>query len=130
MKSALWIVGSSLNVALSLSACVRVAPDELRSASDVITEQDIARIHANTAYDAVTRIHANFLARRGETSFLGTSSPDPNVYLDDVFLGSLGQLRGIAASDVATIRLYRAGQAMIKFGAGNMGGVIEVYTKH
>jgi hypothetical protein len=97
---------------------------------DVITEDDIARIHVRTAYDAVVRIHANFLARRGSTSLLGTSSPIPNVYLDDVFIGTINELMNIQANDVASIRLYAAGQSAPRFGAGNMGGVIEVYTKH
>jgi len=36
----------------------------------------------------------------------------------------------IQANDVASIRVYPAGQSATRFGAGNMGGVIEVYTKH
>jgi hypothetical protein len=96
----------------------------------MITEDDIARIKARTAYDAVVRLRANFLTRRGETSVLGTSNPEPNVYLDDVFIGAVAQLKGIQASDVASIRLYRSWEAATKFGGGNMGGVIEVYTKH
>jgi hypothetical protein len=131
MKSGSWVVGTVFLISTGTSACVHQAPElELEGGGDVISEQDIARIHANTAYDAVARIHANFFSHRGQTSLLGTSNPDPNVYLDDVFLGPVVQLKGIPAGDVSTIRLYRAGQAMVKFGAGNMGGVIEVYTKH
>jgi hypothetical protein len=130
MKSELWRVGTTLLVAAGLAACVHAAPAELEGDSEIITEQDIARVHASTAYDAITKIHANFFSHRGQTSLLGTSNPEPNVYLDDVFLGEIVLLRGISAGDVATIRLYRAGQSMVKFGAGNMGGVIEVHTKH
>ena len=97
---------------------------------DVITEDDISRIHAETAYDAVAKLRANFLTRRGSTSVLNTSNPEPNVYLDDVFIGAVAQLRGIKASDVASIRVYRAWEVAARFGNGNVGGVIEVYTKH
>jgi hypothetical protein len=97
---------------------------------DVITEDDIARIHAQTAYDAVARLRANFLTRRGSTSVLNTSNPEPNVYLDDVFIGAVAQLKGIKAGDVASIRVYRAWEVSARFGNGNLGGVIEVYTKH
>jgi hypothetical protein len=97
---------------------------------DVITEDDIARVHAETAYDAVAKLRANFLTRRGSTSVLNTSNPEPNVYLDDVFIGAVAQLKGIKASDVATIRVYRAWEVAARFGNGNLGGVIEVYTKH
>jgi outer membrane cobalamin receptor len=112
------------------SACAHPKPNALGANPDVITEDDIARIHANTAYEAVARIHPNFLTRRGQTSLLGTSNPDPNVYLDDVFIGTVAELKGIQASVVSSIRVYRAGQTAIRFGSGNMGGVIEVYTKH
>jgi len=104
--------------------------DERLNARDVITEDDIAKVNVRTAYDAVVRINANFLTRRGSTSLLGTSNPEPNVYLDDVFIGAVAQLKNIQAGDVASIRLYRAWEAGTRFGSGNMGGVIEVYTKH
>jgi len=114
-----------------MNACARAPkPAQLATNTNVITEDDIARIHVRTAYDAVVRLHANFLTRRGETSVLGTSNPEPNVYLDDVFIGPVAQLKNIQAADVASIRVYRAWEAGMKFGAGNVGGVIEVYTKH
>lgn len=112
------------------TGCAHSKYQKLNASPDLITEDDIARVHVRTAYDAVVRIHANFLTRRGTTSLLGTSDPEPNVYLDDVFIGALPQLKNIQASDVATIRVYRAWEAGTRFGAGNMGGVIEVYTKH
>lgn len=46
------------------------------------------------------------------------------------YSSELAQLKNIQASDVATIRVYRASEAATRFGAGNVGGVIEVYTKH
>jgi len=112
------------------SACAHPRSGRVGANPDLITEDDIARIQAHTAYDAVKRIHPNFLTRRGQTSLLGTSNPDPNVYLDDVFIGSVSELKGIQASVVASIRVYPAGQTALRFGSGNMGGVIEVYTKH
>jgi len=114
----------------SATGCAHAKYEKLAAAPDLITEDDIARIHVRTAYDAVARIHANFLTRRGETSLHGTSNPEPNVYLDDVFIGAVAQLKNIQAGDVSTIRVYRAWEAGARFGAGNLGGVIEVYTKH
>lgn len=126
-------VGTRAVVGLVLCLTTACAHSRIKPSSagpDVITEDDIARIHVRTAYDAVVRIHANFLTRRGATSLLGTSSPVPNVYLDDVFIGTVNELMNIQANDVASIRVYTAGQTAPRFGAGNMGGVIEVYTKH
>jgi hypothetical protein len=126
-------VGTRVVVGLALCLTTACAHSRIQPSGvgpDVITEDDIARIHVRTAYDAVVRIHANFLTRRGSTSLLGTSSPVPNVYLDDVFIGTVNELMNIQANDVASIRVYPAGQTAPRFGAGNMGGVIEVYTKH
>jgi hypothetical protein len=126
-------VGLMSGTALVLSlatGCTRATYNTANARSDIITEDDIARVKVRTAYDAVVRLHGTFLSHRGETSVLRTSNPDPNVYLDDVFVGTIAQLKSIPASDVATIRLYRTWEAQTRFGPGNMGGVIEVYTKH
>ncbi len=121
--------GLSMAAPLACSYAARQS-DEADSSDDVITEAAIQRVHAVNAYDAIVKIRANFLSYRGKTSLLGTSQPDPTVYLDDVLYGAMSTLRTIPAEQVASIRLYRAGQASTKFGAGNMGGVIEVDTKH
>ncbi len=124
-------VAAAAGLVLCLTiGCAHPKSERLSASPNVITEDDIARVRVRTAYDAVVRIHANFLTRRGETSVLGTSNPEPNVYLDDVFIGTVAQLKGIQANDVASIRLYRSWEATTRFGGGNMGGVIEVYTKH
>jgi len=73
----------------------------------------------------------DFLTYRGETSFdKRTSTPYPNVYVDDQPFGSISILQSIPASDVSTIRLYRSGEAMTKYGTGNAGGVIAISTRH
>src|SRR6266550_1196645 len=50
--------------------------------SSVITEEEITASGAVTAYDAIKKLHANFLSYRGRTTLNNTSSPDPTVYLD------------------------------------------------
>ena len=123
-------IAAAATLVLCLSTACAHAKYERLNATDVITEEDIAKVNVRTAYDAVVRIHANFLTRRGATSLLGTSKPEPNVNLYDVFIGAGAQLSNNPASDVASSRLYRAWEAATRFGSGNMGGVIEVYTKH
>ena len=125
----LEVAAASLVLCVTLG-CAASKTSQRISSPNMITEEDIARARVRTAHDAVVKLAANFLTRRGETSVLGTSNPEPNVYLDDVFIGSVAQLKGIQASDVASIRLYRSWEATTRFGGGNMGGVIEVYTKH
>lgn len=125
----LGIAAAALTLCLT-TACAHSKYETAPGNPDLITEDDIARVHAQTAYDAVAKLRANFLTRRGSTSLMNTSSPEPNVYLDDVFIGAVATLKGIQASDVSTIRVYRAWEVAARFGNGNVGGVIEVYTKH
>jgi len=122
---------ASAALALCLTtACVHSKYETSPGNPHLITEDDIARVHAQTAYDAVAKLRGNFLTRRGSTSVMNTSNAEANVYLDDVYIGAVATLKGIQASDVSTIRVYRAWEVAARFGNGNVGGVIEVYTKH
>ena len=116
---------------LLLAACARKAPQLSTAvpAGEVITEAEIARSQAFTAYDAVQTLRANFFSNRGRTTILGDSSPLPVVYLDGIEYGPMTSLRNIPASHVASIRMYRAWEATTKFGMGKSAGVIEVTTK-
>jgi hypothetical protein len=130
MVAARWL---SPFVFAALSACSspRLAPDT-RPNPQLITEEEVlAALGATTAYELIHNLRPNFLTYRGETSFdKRTSTPYPNVYVDDQPFGSISILQSIPASDVSTIRLYRSGEAMTKYGTGNAGGVIAISTRH
>jgi hypothetical protein len=104
------------------------APTTQKS-EQMITEQEIIDSQALTAYDAVVKLRGNFLTNRGKTSILGNSPTVPTVYLDGQVYGNPSTLKNISAKHVASIRLYRAWEASTRFGASNVGGVIEVLTK-
>ena len=107
----------------------RLGPGEVNN-PQIITEDEIVASRAATAYEAIQKLRANFLSYRGETSLnKSRSTPYPTVYLDGQEFGPIGILRTIPASQVATIRLYRAWEATTKYGSRNMSGVIEVSTK-
>jgi hypothetical protein len=120
---------------LSAIACLHSQPNggDVAAAStgskDLITQEEIASVQAQTAYDIIKKRRANFLSYRGETSLYNTSSPEPTVYVDDQMYGPLSILASIPAQQVASIRLYRAWEATTRYGTGNMGGVIAVYTR-
>ena len=126
---------------LVASACSHTAPPETAAegstaatstaqrSEQMITEQEIIDSQALTAYDAVVKLRANFLTNRGKTSILGNSPTVPTVYLDGQVYGNPSTLKNISAKHVASIRLYRAWEATTKFGASNVGGVIEVISK-
>ena len=116
---------------LLLAACASQAPRDATPApaGEVITQAEIEKSQAVTAYDAVQKLRANFFSNRGRTTILGDTSPLPVVYLDGVEYGPMTSLQNIPASHVASIRMYRAWEASTKFGMGKTAGVIEVTTR-
>jgi len=116
-------------VLLGVAGCAHL-PAQDSHTPNVITADQIEASQSVTAYEAIQKLQPNFLVARGPTSLSGTSSAFPNVWLDDVPYGPLATLKDIPAQNVALIRMYRAWEATYKFGTGNMGGVIEVFTKH
>jgi hypothetical protein len=107
----------------------RQGPGEI-SNTQIITEEEIVASRAANAYEAIQKLRANFLTYRGETSLTKSRSmPYPTVYLDGQEFGPITTLRTIPASQVASIRLYRAWEATTKYGSRNMSGVIEVSTR-
>lgn len=122
-------VAAAALLMLAAAGCAHL-PTQGTHTLNVITAEEIERSQATNAYEAVQMIQPSFLVSRGPTSISGADSGLPNVYLDDVPYGPLGALRDIPAGDVALIRMYQAWEATYKFGTGNMGGVIDVFTKH
>ena len=96
-----------------------------------ITEAQIQQVQAENAYDAVSRLHGEFLVSRGRESTDPNSPPIPvHVFVDDTYFGDVSTLRDIPADDIAAIRLFQSYEAQYKFGSGHIGGVIQVITKH
>ena len=116
-------------LALALTACTHRARSGEGTDSNLITQREIEGSRSITAYDAVQKLRGTFLSDRGKTTIRGTSPSTPVVFLDGIRYGELQSLRNIPASQVATIRLYRAWEAQQKFGTGQLGGVIEVTTR-
>lgn len=127
MQTRFWL---TISAVVLVSACASAKPTtELEHDSSVITEEEIINSGAVTAYDAIKKVHANFLSYRGPTTLNETSSPVPTVYVDGQLFGLLASLRTIPSAQVSEIRLYRSWEATTKFGNGNMGGVIAITTR-
>src|SRR5205814_9355065 len=106
----------------------------MRSASDredpaIITLAERTASRGVSAYDIIKKVHANFLSYRGRTSLRDTVSSMPMVFVDDQIFGPIGVLRDIQASQIAEIRLYRAWEAVLKYGTGLPGGAISIKTR-
>jgi hypothetical protein len=116
-------------VGLIAIACVPAASPGPMPDQQMITEPEIVGAHANSAYDVIHKLRANFLSARGQTSILLATSSYPTVYVDGQRYGDIDALRIIPARDVASIRLYRAWDATTRFGTGNTNGVIAITTR-
>jgi hypothetical protein len=100
---------------------------------NVITADEIATIDVATAYDVVSRLRPEFLKTRGPISISpdkAAEQPSITVYLDGMESGPVERtLDLIPANQVSEIRLYRAADAVTKYGTRHTGGVIAVTTK-
>jgi hypothetical protein len=96
---------------------------------NVLTRTEIEDSHANSAWDAVVKLRANFMTSRGANSLLVNVNKEPTVFLDDVEYGNLGTLKNIPASSVAEIRFIEGWNAETRFGPGHAAGVIDVFTR-
>ena len=127
MISARWSVAVA---AVLLVACTppKSGPGMV-SNSQLITEDEIDASRASNALEVIQKLRGNFLTYRGETSLKAKSTPYPTVYLDGQEFGPISSLKTIPASQITSIRLFRSWEATTKYGTGNMGGVIAVFTR-
>lgn len=115
------------------------APRPVRGSANLITEQEIAAGHYETALDAIRSLRPSMLVARGTTmSGAGTNPGMSEVtaasvgivaYLDDVRLNDLAALSTIPASRVQEIRFVNARDATTRYGSGHGSGAIVVVSK-
>jgi len=117
-----------------LVACASAGPGAGRD-RNVIKEDEIATIDAETAYDVVRRLRGEFLKSRGTVTRTTTKGPTQThpsvtVFVDGTEAGPAERtLYLIPAREVQEIRLFRAADAATKYGSRHNGGVIEVTTR-
>lgn len=112
-----------------IASCASVKPAGEKD-RNVITTAEIESANANTAYDLIVKLHANFLHSRGPNSILLKQPKEPTVYLDNVEYGTINSLRTIQASTIAEIRFFEGWDAMTKYGSDHVAGVIQIYTRY
>jgi hypothetical protein len=122
-------VGMVALVVVSMSACVRLQSTPPGSEKSIINRDDIERVHALTALDAVQRYRADVLVTRAPSSILLNKQMHPVVFLDTQFLGQIDELRNIGADGIKEIRLYGGTDATRLFGAQYGGGVIQIIPR-
>ncbi len=138
MSIAAWRAVLVLPLALTVCAsCAKRATQQTGTfpSRDVITRADIARTHAQNAYDAVERLHGQWLRERG-TSQMPASGAGPQfeeaqvqVYLDGQRMGTVDNLRRIEVAAVEYIQFIPPAEASSRWGFGHGAGVIFVSTR-
>lgn len=95
----------------------------------VITRDQIERIHAVTALDAVQRFRGDVLTRRAQSSVLLNKQLYPVVFLGSQLLGEIDELRNVSADGIEEIRFFDGTEALTRFGAQYGGGVIQIIPR-
>ena len=81
----------------------------------------------NNAYDAVEALRRNWLLSRGPDSF--QSPTTVQVYLDQMRLGGIEQLKTIQTINITSIRYYDGISATARWGLDHGAGAILVSTQ-
>ncbi|HEU4747024.1 MAG TPA: hypothetical protein VFS56_00885 [Gemmatimonadaceae bacterium] len=95
--------------------------------ANILTAEEIVGAEADqtTAYDAIARLRPIWLTPRGPSSFYGTGTDYPALFIDGQAFSDFRALRTIQANQVADIRFYRPDEAGAAFGlrAGSAGAI-------
>jgi hypothetical protein len=115
----------------SIAGCVHqgaVAPPN--GGHDLITAEELARVHDYTLYDAIRRLRPNFLKSRSVTAYGKPASSPLMLYVDGEKMDSIDDLRRISPAEVFEVRFYEPQIANTRFARyDNSGGAIAVILK-
>ena len=111
------------------AACPHSAATRQARDPNLITQDEIARVTAANAYDAVQMLRPSFLRARGVPSSVSGQPDLAIVYLDGMKMGDVGQLQRIPTVGIVSIRYLTAIDANQRYGRGHEGGAILVDTR-
>ena len=95
----------------------------------LITNEEIARSRATTAYGAVEQMRPLWLRSHGQTSVNMVSSQYATVFVNKQRYVDITSLQSIPVDQVLEIRYYTPAESVTRFGADNVSGVIEVLRR-
>jgi hypothetical protein len=119
-------------VALAVLVCCAACSSGRKSAGlpqrdrNVITGEELIEGHFISVYDAVEALHPPWLTPRGPDSFIAPS--EVLVYLDNIKLGGVSNLRNLNLHSIRYIRHYDGPNATARWGVGHAAGVILIAT--
>ena len=132
----LWRTALSLVIAVSLaSGCASPRATTPAVDPDIITQDQIARSKATNAYDLIATIRPQMFTAHGAATTRGQQpSTDGRqalpvvVYIDNVKVGPVAELKALGTLDVREIRYLSPRVATDRWGENHAGGVIYVTT--
>jgi hypothetical protein len=110
------------------SACASNPQSESAPRGDrnLLTQKELLDQHFLNAYEAVEALRSQWLQPRGPDSFNTPSRVW--VYMDNVKLGDVESLRGVAVNTIMSIRHLSANEATARWGVGHAAGAIYLQT--
>jgi hypothetical protein len=135
-----WRSMLALGVAASLAASLVTGCAANRTSTpamdpDVITTEQVLRSRATSAYDVIATIRPQMFTAHGAPTTRGQQPPTPGrqalpvvVYIDNVKVGPVTELKALGKVDVKEIRYLSPRAATDRWGENHAGGVIFVTT--
>ena len=131
-----WRTVSTLGAAVFLgSGCATARSNTPVTDPDLITQDQIVRSKATNAYDLIATISPKMFTAHGAATTRGDQPPTPGrqalpvlVYIDNVKVGPVDELKTLGKVDVKEIRYLSPRAATDRWGEGHAGGVIFVTT--
>ena len=129
-------LGAAVVLAASAGACASSqSATPVTTDPDIITQEQIARSKASNAYDLIATIRPQMFTAHGapttrgqQPSTLGRQAAPVVVYIDNVKVGPVTQLKSLATIDLREIRYLSPRVATDRWGEHHAGGVIYVTT--
>ncbi len=118
------IAGAGALLLVALAGCAPSLQPREHLDLNMLTSEQMAPNHFHTAYEAVQALRSNWFNVRPQS----LRAEDVTVYLDNVRLGGIAELRNIPMSTVVYIRHFDAPEATTRWGLDHMQGVIYVST--
>ena len=125
-------LGMAMTFALGCAASRSATPV---ADPDVITVEQIARSKATNAYDVIATIRPQMFTAHGAPTTRGQQPPTQGrqampvvVYIDNVKVGPVAELKALATLDLREIRYLSPRVATDRWGENHAGGVIYVTT--
>lgn len=123
------LVTSSVACASGSATTSAAAAPETASAAtrdrSILTREEILHGEYQTAYDAILALRRPWLLERADRMREATPTI---VYIDDMKMGGLEELRAIPVARIARVKYYDGTQAYARWGLGHDRGAIQVIT--